>query len=159
MNAMNQAVEINEQIQRVVDYLQPLTTQVETTRQVIREIENDIEARKLGVTDELVNQEGGFKKLGSNAEERHHTIEMAIAQDDTIQRLTAKLWQYQAELARVEAEYKNYSRQYGALCYRAALVASILRFYTGTEEPSPDMNPNGSQGYELTREDVAGLGL
>lgn len=114
-------------------------------------------------------QAASLRIEGKNAEERKAKLALALASDSTFQRLTAAQRKEQQDIDAITIEAEMLTRQYGAVCFQAQLLAGLMQ-YLGNAKAPVEVLPTDSLGdvvfaprtngnSYVTADDAAAIGL
>lgn len=94
--------------------------------------------RQISDTKRLVEQHEQAIALnveGKNAEERKARLALALASDAAYQRLIKAQRQEAEELDTLQVEADMLTRQYGAVCFEAQLLAGLMQYLSNAKAP------------------------
>jgi hypothetical protein len=106
---------------------------------------------------------------GKNAEERKANLCLALADNTTFQRLTAAQRKEQQDIDAITIEADMLTRQYGAVCFQAQLLAGLMQYLSNAKAPVEVLPtdslgdvvfaPRANGNTYVTADDAAAIGL
>lgn len=124
--------------------------------------------------NELIGANGGWSALGKNEAERELAVKTLIKLDKAANALQTNIYTLERDIARASSLVDDYTRRYGAVCYKTRLHSALL-IYLGSagapvkevdfgmmgthSTPPPPQRTNGGNQNSVTEADAKAIGL
>jgi hypothetical protein len=118
---------------------------------------------------QIIQHNGGWANLGKNDGDRKNALADILAKHATYQGWVRTLGREEAKVSELEIEVDTFTREYGAVCYQARLLAGLMSYLGNAGAPvqaegdidfSRSLPHNGTASNgSVTAADAAAIGL